>query len=346
VVVAPDPSGNLGKYVYVANSGSDNISMYTIKFDTGTLTFLGTITAGTNPASVAVDPSGRFAYVADSGSNDVSIYTIDAATGALSPTGTISDTGTIGSSLNPGALAVDSSGRFVYVANAKSSNISMYTVESSTGTLTSNGTEAAGQYPTSVAVDPTGKFAYVANASSAIFTTIGDISMFTIDANTGALTSTGQIAAGISPSVSIHPSGKFAYSANYGDPYGTSAGDISMYTIDSSTGTLTSMGNVDQSEGFGPWSMVVHSSGNFAYVVNLGDLNGDRSGLFLYDIDATSGALTEVGLADGGGQCPVSIALDPSGKFAYVADQCTSNILMYSIDSTTGALTLLGTIGT
>jgi 6-phosphogluconolactonase len=56
------------------------------------------------------------------------------------------------------------------------------------------GTIAAGTGPISVAVDPAGKFAYVTNSGS------NDVSMYTINATTGALTSIGTIAAGTGPS--------------------------------------------------------------------------------------------------------------------------------------------------
>ena len=81
--VVVDPTG---KFAYVANSGSNNVSMYTIDATTGAFTSIGLMAAGANPASVAVDPSGKFAYVANedffelSGSN-VSMYAIDPTTG-------------------------------------------------------------------------------------------------------------------------------------------------------------------------------------------------------------------------------------------------------------------------
>ena len=45
------------------------------------------------------------------------------------------------------------------------------------------------------------------------------------------------------------------------------------------------------------------------------------------------------------GASPSSVAADPSGKFAYVANADSGNVSMYTIDATTGALTLIGTIG-
>jgi YVTN family beta-propeller protein len=80
-----DPAG---KFAYVTNNGSNNVSMYTINATTGALTSVGTIAAGQFPTSVAVHPSGKFVYVTNFGSNTVSMYSIDATTGALTLIGT------------------------------------------------------------------------------------------------------------------------------------------------------------------------------------------------------------------------------------------------------------------
>jgi len=81
-----DPTG---KFAYVPNSGSNDVSMYTINATTGALTSIGTMAAGSTPTSIAIHPSGKFAYVTNSASNDVSMYSIDAATGVLTLMGTI-----------------------------------------------------------------------------------------------------------------------------------------------------------------------------------------------------------------------------------------------------------------
>ena len=72
----------------------------------------------------------------------------------------------------------------------------------------------------------------MANANSS------DVSAYTINASTGALTSVGAaVAAGNGPaSVSVDPSGKYAYVANFG------SSSVSAFTINPSTGALTSVG--------------------------------------------------------------------------------------------------------
>jgi YVTN family beta-propeller protein len=66
-----------------------------------------------------------------------------------------------------------------------------------------------------------------------------DVSMYTINATTGVLTSIGTIATGQSPTlIAIHPSGKFAYVTN------SASNDVSIYSIDAATGALTLIGTI------------------------------------------------------------------------------------------------------
>ena len=70
----------------VANTGSDNISAFTISSSTGATTPIGLpVAAGIGPTFLAVDPSARFVYATNSGSNNVSGYNIS-PTGGLTPT--------------------------------------------------------------------------------------------------------------------------------------------------------------------------------------------------------------------------------------------------------------------
>ena len=128
------------------------------------------------------------------------MYTINATTGALTSTGTIS--GNCPGLCFPSSVVVDPSGKFAYVANGGRLvvpySVAMYTINATTGALTSIGTIAAGGDPVSVAVDPAGKFVYVATAN-ATPGSAGSVSMYAINATTGALTSIGTIAAGTDP---------------------------------------------------------------------------------------------------------------------------------------------------
>jgi 6-phosphogluconolactonase (cycloisomerase 2 family) len=336
VAVAPDPSGKFGKFAYVANIDSDNVSMYAINPTTGALEAIGAIAAGAAPSSVAVDPSGKFVYVANENSGNISMYTIDAATGILQSIGTI-DAGA-----EPDSVVVHPSGNFAYVANfgneefgTPTGSISMYMINATTGALTSIGTiPEASLGPTSVVVHPSGNFVYVANSWDPDFGTPPDtISMYAVDATTGALTSIGNVAAQDPYYIAVHPSGDFAYVVNSGS---SGSNIVSMYTINPTTGAFTSAGIV--AAGDLSASLTIDPSGKFAYVA---DWNSND--VLMYSIDTATGGLTSIGqIAAGSGLD--SIAIDQSGKFAYVANRNSNDISMYTIDSTTGVLTLIGSL--
>jgi 6-phosphogluconolactonase len=254
--------------------------------------------------------------------------------------------------VDPQSIAVDPTGKFAYVANSGCSGgvggyVSMYTINPTTGALASIGPPLSSQdiNTDSVTVDPFGKFAYVANSGDLCdfgYDSAGSISMYTINATTGALTPTGAIN-GVSGllqipscfnSVAVDPSGKFAYVADGDNP--GSAGSVSMYTVNATTGSLTSIGTI--ASGTTPVSVVVDPAGKFAYVTN----NGSND-VSMYTINGTTGALTSIGTIAAGTD-PVSVAVDSAGKFAYVTNSNSNDVSMYTINATTGALTSIGTI--
>jgi YVTN family beta-propeller protein len=253
--------------------------------------------------------------------------------------------------VDPQSITVDPAGKFAYVASAGCSAqgyVSMYTINPTTGALASIGPPMPSndESTDSVTVDPSGKFAYVASSGNVWDIDFGSVLTYAINPATGALTSTGVIGGiGINGtpeffnSVALDPSGKFAYAADGGAfPYGGSgsSSSVSMYSINSTTGDLTSIGIIDA--GTSPDSVAVDPAGKFAYVTNFG--SNDVS---MYTIDATTGTLISIGTIATGTD-PVSMAVDPAGKFAYVTNSNSNDVSMYTIYATTGALTSVGTI--
>jgi DNA-binding beta-propeller fold protein YncE len=251
--------------------------------------------------------------------------------------------------VDPTSVAVDPTGKFAYVANYGCADdfygsVSMYTINPTDGTLTSAGPPVTtGDFDAdSIAVDPSGKFAYVTNSGGG--NTAGSVSMYAINETTGTLTPKGTIVAGVlAPwSLAVHPSGKFVYVANEA---GFSPTSVSAYAIDATTGVLQLIGTV-AADGRAA-SVAVDPSGKFAYVAD-GGQNSDGSqgtNVSMYSIDATTGVLTPIGKITAG-LSPFSIAIHPSGKFVYAANQDSNDISMYTLDAATGNLTSIGTIGT
>jgi 6-phosphogluconolactonase (cycloisomerase 2 family) len=133
-------TGADGNILFVANSGSNNVSAFTacIQVNTTCSSPNGTLAqvsgspfpAGTGPISIIVDPVADFVYALDRSSFQVSQYKFSPATGALSLLSPSS--ASTGSSPLSGAITLE--GNWFFVANNGASSLSAYSV-GSTGKL-------------------------------------------------------------------------------------------------------------------------------------------------------------------------------------------------------------------
>src|SRR5579884_1679133 len=88
-ILVQSSSALIPRFAYVANSDSNDITMYTVDAATGALTRIGSIAAAGEPYSVTTDPFGRFAYAGNFDANTVSMYQITPNTGQLTSIGTV-----------------------------------------------------------------------------------------------------------------------------------------------------------------------------------------------------------------------------------------------------------------
>lgn len=128
--VAVDPSGN---FAYVAdfngNGTTGYVSAYTINSSTGALTAItgSPFTAGNQPESVMVDPSGSSVCVANFFDNTVSGYSIDSSTGAL--TALSGSPYKTGNNTEPFSVTVDPTGQFLCEANALANTVACFSID-------------------------------------------------------------------------------------------------------------------------------------------------------------------------------------------------------------------------
>jgi 6-phosphogluconolactonase (cycloisomerase 2 family) len=346
-----DPSG---KFVYAANNGAGKISAYAIDGDTGELTSVSgsPFAAGEEPNSVAVSPSGKFVYLANEGSADISVYAVDAATGVLttvpgSPFAFPSSDGG-----RPTAVAVNPAGTFLFVTSNNDSDVAVFSINAANGALTQ---VAGSPFPVtddcaSLTIAPSGNFAYIASGFGSSY-----FSVFAINA-TGVLTPVAgsPFSAGSNVnSVTLNPQGNILYVTNSGSS-GVSqpnSNEVWTYTINSSTGVPTLLSKIRTQQGptsvaLGGGTTDVTYTPTFAYVVNQGS-NTIASTVSAYAINASSGKIKAISgspFPDGKAgtfASANSITVDPSGTFAYVANEGTNNVSAYTIKSSTGELTAI-----
>lgn len=284
---------------------------------------------GGSTVSPPAEPA-RLVFVAnsDSSDNSISIYALDATTGALSPHPSSPYRDALGS--NPSSVAVAPSGRFAYVTNPGTSDVSALAVNPGTNaiTLVANTPYPVASTPQHVAVDPLGRFAYVALSSNAV-------AAFTINLTTGALTEivggAGQAPGTTNPRhLAFDPAGRFLFVANRG------SANITSYSIaQNGTLTLPQVAPVSFTTPTPPLpnAIAVHPLGRFVFVANSGN-----DTLSAFELDSSTGALTEIpGSPFGAPGGPHAVALEPSGRFAYVANLTSSTLTIFEIDATSGA---------
>jgi 6-phosphogluconolactonase (cycloisomerase 2 family) len=140
-----------GKYIYAMLKHSDAMVEFTLNASNGTLTLFPSVArAGLEPTSIALAPNGHWSYVAFANTLDIghtSFLAIDPVTGFLVTPASPAQDGT-----HPVDLGVDPSGRFVYVANNGSDNVSVMSIDPADGILTIRTPKPCGIAPSAVLV--------------------------------------------------------------------------------------------------------------------------------------------------------------------------------------------------
>ncbi len=142
VAVTPD-----GKFLYVANQFDGTVTGFSVDAS-GVLTRLtpgATATVGTAPSGMGITPDGGFLYVANSGSSDVSAFAVcnqvvTSCSVPTSPDGTLTPVAgsPFSAGLGPTSIVAAPSGKFLFVVDRQSNQISEYKLATGTGVLTAN----------------------------------------------------------------------------------------------------------------------------------------------------------------------------------------------------------------
>ena len=289
----------------------------------------------------STSPSNHDAYVTLPAWGSVLLLHIDGATGQIitgAQTPQQQD-------FTPAGLAFLPSKNILYAINSFDDTISIFNVASD-GTLTLGSTPiAVGASPNAVVIDPSGKYLLVTNNfSSGGGYNGGDVSVFSIDASTGALSPVGSpVPANTNPTnILFTHSGKFVYVSN------PEIGMVTGFAFANGVLSLVPETPVSSGQGGGALGLAVDGSDQFLYVTNPSATNpppnqstiGNISG---FNIDRTSGALTPIlgspFTSTVGGQGPTTITIDPRGRLVYAVTPGSSlSVWCFQITSTNGQL--------
>jgi 6-phosphogluconolactonase (cycloisomerase 2 family)/PKD repeat protein len=314
-----------------------------------------TLLAVSSPASSAQ----QFAYLASSTANDgttLSTNTVDAATGLL--LANANPPLSLDSQFILSGMTLDPSSKFLYLYGGTA--ILNFVADPVTGTLKQQGSILVnGDIQTAglLVFHPAGGFGFLptSNPENANSTEAGIVTVYALDPNTGALTSSNTFPSQVQNpmAAAVDPLGRYLY------VFGSEAGapnapfQVAGFSVNQETGALSPLpGSPFPAETqVSPTAMAVSPSGRFVYATGSSAMTGAAT-ISVFSIDENSGALSELFnspfSAGPATSSAVSMSLDPFGAFAYVLRAAASSdtavqqrIQVFSLDPASGAVALI-----
>jgi 6-phosphogluconolactonase (cycloisomerase 2 family) len=370
-----------GEYVYVSNQADGTISEYSINTSTGLLTndaiivpippssTSGPYPDGAYPAIsgsglqlMALHSSNEFLYVPDSTANNiVAAYTADGGySGQLfAPSFAPASAGT-----SPFDVAFDHGNNYLYATNA--SGVDEFSIDLHSGQLTSIGSVAVSTPLGLAASQPScdaGEIGLVAVATGAPnpgVTVLDEVlpEGTLTSSSLGALVPVGPANTKGTPELDLfNPKNSnqvfitddadgVVQIVTYTETGAHMGGEPFCDVVPVTVRVSNSVSYVS-AEGY-PYGITADPAGNYLYTAN-----PKSNSISIFPITSTglstptvftgsTIASSEESIFD----CPISIAIEKTGQYAYVANNCNGTISELAIDSTTGALTSIGSINT
>ncbi|WP_455222499.1 beta-propeller fold lactonase family protein [Kaarinaea lacus] len=323
-----------GALVFVANNGSNNVSIFDMDINTGILTLkdLAMTRAGSVDAEVVtlekpVKLVPNFAFAIDKSSESLISYRIDLQSGDFK------EVARIKTGKQPSAVAQDPLNRFVYVANAGSNSVSAFAINASTGELTEveGSPYTVGDKPIALRVDANGWYLYTLNQGSQ------EMSVFLIHVKKGQLAEAQGSPVPIKKeplNLVSDPTSRFVYVNNHKD------NSINVYRFRQAiTPSIFEISDYGSPFIFDtvPNDVVIDPTGRFVLV-----LQGEANQISMFYVHVGTGALVPVKEnlkpyelnATGASQA----VFHPSGKFAYVLDGKGQSIFQLKVERIHGTL--------
>jgi 6-phosphogluconolactonase len=162
------------RFLYAVHADTDQVSAFAIDPQAGTLSLVNCqSTGGTNPAHLALDPTGRFLVTANYGAGSVAVVpvrpdgSLGARTDLVALTGEPGPHRTEQATSHPHQCAFDPGGRFVAVPDKGLDRVFLFRLDTATGALAAAvqpfAKTRAGAGPRHLAFHPRLPFAWVVN---------------------------------------------------------------------------------------------------------------------------------------------------------------------------------------
>ena len=330
---------------YTDKSPSQGIYVGTLDVATGKLGPLELATPAKNPSFLALTPNGKYLYaVTSTNGGSVAAYRVEAD-------GHLARLNDLPSGNGGCHVAVDATGRNVFVANYGGGSIASFQTQAN-GALekrialipfTGTGPDQKRQtkpYAHSTYTDASNRHLYACDLGT------DSVWLFDLDAQTGTLVPANPPSAKVPPGSGPR---HLAFSSEQSFAYvnGEMGMNVTAFVHNRKTGALTAMQTVSSlppdvdSNGMTTAEIFCHPSGKWLYVSNRDVVGHGRDSLTVYSIGA-HGKLTWLQNAPAGVKVPRGFNIDPTGRWLIVGGQSDNQITAHRIDAVTGKLSPTG----
>jgi 6-phosphogluconolactonase len=338
-------SGYIGTYTSLRGVSTGSAGIYSFHWSAQTGSIGAIRVAGTtgSPTFLAMHPNGKYLYAVNEGgpgaADRITAFAMDPAqsSGLLRDLGSVSSMGK-----GPCHVSVDSSARWLFVANYNSGSIAVYPIRSDgtlgdarqtiqqQGVIAPDGSQKA-PHAHEIVASPDGRFVLSVDLG------LDSVFIYRFDARTGEL-------AAHDPSALQFPSGygprHLVFSKDATKVYLLTELTAKLITLrwDAAHGTLVQLteSSVLPADYTGPASgaeLTASSDGRFLYASSRAQSNSIAA--FRLGRD---GIPTLIGTVASGGTTPRFIVIDPSGRFLLAANQDSNSITAFHLDPQSGAL--------
>ncbi len=346
--------------VVVSTQGNAVMDTFSLNLNNGSVSEINNVNGppingvGT---SVVLDPAGAYAYVLVAQSTFVNNSETGVEAFAIASDGKLGSgtTTVLKGGVLPVAMAIDSSGKFLFIADSSPGAVSVLSIAGN-GALTEVAgspfllpVQAGGPIPSASAlalthtvyppayascsanVPPTAEDLYVTDATSYY------VLNYAV-ASSGALTFVSQNVTGTTPAgVTVDPCNRFVYVSNSHD------NDVSAFTVCNSVNLPTCL-HADFSllpvtgspfnTGTTPGPLMMDAYANYLYVLDLG-----ADAISAFSVSSTSGSLTALSPAlINTNSYPTSMAIRSDDSWLFVANSYSANLSEYAITPSNGKL--------
>jgi 6-phosphogluconolactonase (cycloisomerase 2 family) len=321
--IGADPAS---RFVYTTNAVDQvgalggNVRTFLIAVNRSLATGPAGAIAGNRPFSAAPSPDGRFLHVGNSVDGTITGFAVDDTSGALTEL-----TGSPWTTIWPVPLAVVASPVHDLLYSLSGLGYLEAFEVDATGALVPvlGASVQTGTGSVALALDPSGENAYVASPLE------NELEVYDLAASGGLSRSLPHVVRTHQRPLSIcfapgldtvSAISRNLYAANHGD------NDVSQYQV-LSGGQLLPLTPAMVNTGDGPAALEVHPFLDTLYVVNELDA---LSSIEVFELDEEGHA--SIQKADAlGAWMPMSLDVDPSGRFAYIVARATEKVLSYPV---------------